>query len=125
MSAHRLNRDLAFSPEHVRRDPGASGVLKADMSLVTYAIDTDAAESRVLETPKRAGIRLTISLIDDGGDLTVTTQGDETMNDGTTAGISATLDDAGDVLDLVSYEYSQGVFYWLVTGNIGCTLNAA
>jgi hypothetical protein len=126
MSANRLPRDLAFNDYHVRKDPGASGVLHTDMSNVTYAIVTADAESRVLQSPQRAGIRITISLDTDGGDLTVTTAGDELINDGTTAGILFVMADAGDAIDLVSYRSggSTPLYHWLVTGNNGAALSA-
>ena len=125
MSAHRLNRDLAYSPFNRRKDPGDAGVLHVDMSLVAYSLVSGEAETRVLATPQEPGIQVTLSMHTDGGDIVISTAGDETILDGTTVGISVTLDDAGDAVHLVSYIGSAGQITWLVLGNNGATLNAA
>ncbi len=127
MTAHRLPRDLAFNDYHVRRDPGSAGVLAADMSNVTYSIDTGGVETRVLASPQRAGIRITITLASEGGTMTLSTAGAETINDGTTVGATVTFDDELDSLDLVSVRSGAAgsrVYQWFVVANMGCTLNA-
>lgn len=115
MTAHRLPYDLAFLDGHVRRDPGDGGTLQADMSLVTYEIKMTNAndETRVLATPKRAGIRLTLYLTEGYGRCTVSTAGSEKIRRDLNEEDSLILEEVGDFVDLVTVRVNDTI-HWQV-----------
>ena len=120
-----FTQEAAENDYHVRRDPGAGKVLHVDRSFVTFALESAAAEARKLASTARAGIRITISMQTDGGDITLTM-----VNSGTVKVFSAgtgydtlTFDAVNDAIDLVSIRGASGVYHWLECGLNGVALS--
>lgn len=97
-------------------DPGASGAIRNDQYGVV-GIVTAGAETRTLAIPTRAGIRLTLNMITDGGDCVVTVASayDET------GGTTLTFSDPGQYVDLLSIRTAAGTYAWRVVAFDGVT----
>lgn len=112
MTAHRDRQDLLISETELI-DPGDTNTVNVDRDLAHLSVVTAAAESRVLGVPPKAGLRLSINLKTDGGDLTITQTSGAFNAAGNT---TITLDDAGDGVDLISADI-DGTMYWRIPGD--------
>lgn len=96
MSALSVVRDLyeAAAGTGANRipDPGAGGTIHVNKSPAFVGIVSATAEARTLAVPPGPGLEIVISLISDGGDVTLTVTNGYDQAGSTTL----TLDDAGD-----------------------------
>jgi len=113
VSAHRI-LSVIRDADHVLNDPGAGGRIEIDGDLQVCELVTQAAESRTLNDPTKAGIRLTIRMKTDGGDCTVTAANGFNV-DGDTQAVFANV---GDQLELISVSHTTG-FRWEILVNAG------
>lgn len=107
-------------------DPGDGNSIKVidDLS-ICQMISLAAGETRTLENPTKPGIRFTLFLMTDGGDIIVrATEGFNVALE-----TDAAFADAGDTLELISVTktwgepQSAGTYRWQVLdGNIGVTI---
>ncbi len=116
--AHRIHHDL-HEAENRLTDPGDAGTITVAKDLQLCEMVSAAAETRTLAAPSKAGIRVVLRLLTDGGTVTVTAA----------AGLNVTLDttatfaDAGDLLSLVSVSLTATTYRWeVMEGNTGVTL---
>lgn len=122
MSSHRVLRDLFRAYESVGpgfiADPG-NGQTINPVSWGQYAsIVTNAAESRTLAQPDKAGILFMVGLDVDGGDLTLTVTGGYNPAGDTTI----TFGDAGDFVVFMSVK-TGSTYQWTVVCAIGTNVN--
>ena len=98
-------------------DPGASGTIVIDKQFGIVRLITAAAESRTLAAPTKTGIFLTINMVTDGGDCTLTVTGgyDEAGN------TTMVFNNTGDYADFKSMEEGAGTYVWRLTGFDGVT----
>ena len=127
MSVHETLKFGAEKVDFHDPDPGDAGILGSTASDCHYIITTAAAETRTLPVPRSEGLKRVITLVSDGGDLTVTvTSGFEV------AGTEPLVfDDAGDSVTLESRLITKAtstagaVYRWRiiaidgVTGSVG------
>jgi len=111
MSGHRVLFDLFKAPFEIL-DPGASGTIIVDRWGAVCNVVTAGAEGRTLAQPTKSGIRCTVALKTDGGNLTLTVTGGYNAASDT----DITLSDAGDFVDLVSVQIGTA-YVWRVTGS--------
>lgn len=111
MSAHRIHHDL-YRGTKVLTDPGDAGaiVVAQDLQICELA-SVESAETRTLATPTKPGIRFHLRFTTDNGDVVVTAAG--TLN--TTGNTTATFDDVGEALDLISVTDAGTVRWDIVT----------
>lgn len=121
MSGHNLNYQLAENYNKVQEDPGDAGTLETQYSDVIHELVTAGAETRSLATPGKAGLRQSIYLKTDGGDVVITGSGSEVFWDGTTAHTQITLNTVRDFITVVS-TYSGSTIGWTVVENAGAAL---
>lgn len=114
MSAHNEIYELDRAP-HTITDPGASGAIPSDGSGIVNIV-TATTETRTLAAPVRAGIRLMLNFLTDGGDCTITVASAYNAAGATTI----VLADAGDCIVLQSRGYGTA-FRWvqLATDGLG------
>lgn len=96
---HRIHRDLYRGPKQIH-DPGDGGTIQVNADLQVCELTTGASnETRTISNPSKPGIRFHLRLLTDGGGNAVVT-----ASNGFNAALDtvATLDDAGDYLELVS-----------------------
>lgn len=105
--------------DHTLNDPGAGGRIEIAGDLQICELSTTSAESRTLDDPTKAGIRLTIRMKTDGGDCTVTAANGFNV-DGDTQAVFANV---GDQLELISVSHTTG-FRWEILVNTGPTAMA-
>jgi len=124
MDPHRIHHDLYKGPK-VIKDPGDAGTIRAAADLQVCEMVSTTTETRTLASPTKPGIRITLRLLTDGGDVVV--RAAEGMN--VQLETDATFADAGDFLELISVTKtiaSTGippVYRWQVLdGNIGVAL---
>ena len=122
MSGHNILQQLAREPELEIVDPGASGTISVDRTMGVVPLVSDAAENRTIAEPERAGVILTLALKTDGGNVTVSTAGSETINEGGTEGTQVVLGDAGDSITLLSIPKGSDIV-WAVLANNGATVS--
>lgn len=115
---HNLLQQIGREPGLEIVDPGASGTIPIDRTMGVVPIVTAAAESRVLASPERAGIIVTVALKTDGGDATITCADSETINEGGTEGTQIVLGDAGDSVTILSIPKGADIV-WAVLANNG------
>ena len=113
VSAHRI-LNVIRDADHALNDPGAGGRIEIDGDLQVCELVTLAAESRTLDDPTKAGIRLTIRMKTDGGDCTVTAANGFNV-DGDTQAVFANV---GDQLELISVSATTG-YRWEILVNAG------
>lgn len=119
MTAHRALED-AYLADHTIADPGNAGEIQPSADLGIVQLVTAAAETRTLPDPLKAGIRLALTLMTDGGDCVVTAS--TAVN--ATGNNTLTFAEAGDVVDLLSIpDGASGSFMWRVVGNDGVALS--
>ncbi len=106
MSSHNINRQLFTAPPMV--DPGASGTINVDRHTASLGLVSATTETRTLARPTRAGGSLTIYMMTDGGDITLTITGGMAEEAATTFVFS----DPGQFLELVAIADSTTTFVW-------------
>ena len=115
MTAHRVAKDLSKADLNIL-DPGASGTIVIDRYGGVCEMESAAAESRTLDDPLSGGLRATVRMRIDGGDITLTASGGLNVAGNTTA----TFADVGDQLDLISIETAtDGTYRWEILTNTG------
>ena len=119
--SHRIHSDLYRVPKDMA-DPGDGGTIRVSEDLQICEMVSAAAETRTLAAPTKPGIRLTLRLMTDGGDVVVTAENGFNV-DGDT---DATFADASDLLSLISVEHEAGppkTYRWeVMEGNVGVSL---
>ena len=101
-------------------DPGDAGVIRATRDLDFCELTSSASgETRTLEAPTRAGIRLVLRLLTDGGGDIIVYAAAGFNRDSETY---ATFADAGDLLSLISVTTATGYRWEIIDGNIGVSL---
>jgi hypothetical protein len=98
-------------------DPGDGKSFQMDKNFGVVSIETKTAggETRIVDSPTKAGLVLDASLVVDGGDCTVT------VTNGYESGGATTLvlGDAGDWFTLKSFEVAENTFRWRLVGSGG------
>ncbi len=117
----RIHNTLYQGPKKLD-DPGDGGTIQVVDDLSICEMVSVAAETRTLDDPTKPGIRFTLRMLTDGGDIIVhCTEGFNVQLE-----TDATFADAGDTLELISVTKTAGypgVFRWQVLdGNIGVTI---
>lgn len=113
MSGHRAAHDLLVSP-FASVDPGDGGVIGIDRYGQIVELESEAAETRKLADPFAAGVRATIRMAVDGGDIVLTADNGLNVAGNTTA----TFADVGDQIDLISVSAASG-YRWEILTNTG------
>ena len=110
MDPHDIHQKL-YNADHVLTDPGNGKTIRPRKDLLICEMVSTGAETRTLEDPVKAGIRLILRMLTDGGDIVVSC-----TNGFNNAGESkATFNDASDLLSLLSVETATlGVFRWQI-----------
>lgn len=100
-----------YRADKVLPDPGDGKTIRVREDLQICEMVSVTAETRILATPTKPGIRFVLRLKTDGGDVVVTTP-----NGFNHAGESkATFNDASDLLNLISVESATlGTFRWQI-----------
>lgn len=106
MSAHNAAIELHSRYLQVA-DPGNAGTITIDRNLAYVPLVSAGAETRTLARPTAEGVRCTLAMKTDGGDITVTVTGGLNESGDTTFVFS----DAGQFADFVSCE-AGGSFFW-------------
>jgi hypothetical protein len=119
--SHRIHNDLYEGPKKLD-DPGDGKTIQVTEDLQICEMVSVAAETRTLLDPTKPGIRFTLRLLTDGGDVIVyAAQGFNVQLE-----TYATFADAGDTLELLSVTKTEGypgVFRWQIfDDNIGVTV---
>lgn len=116
MTPHNFPR-RAFESYYVQADPGDTKNIVPLHNFGVVRLITAAAETRTMPVPTKSGILLTINMVTDGGDctLTVTSGYDETGT--TTMTFSAT----GQFAIFQSMEEGSGTYRWRLIGYDGVT----
>ena len=119
MSSHRTLNDLYHAYTDIGpgilADPGDGGTIAPTMWGQICEITSAGAETRTLARPNRSGIRFTVVLYSDGGNVTLTATGGLNAAGDTVA----VLADAGDMLDLISVKASGTTSSWRIVENVG------
>ena len=125
MQPQNIHHNLYQGPKMLA-DPGNGNTIRAigDLSICEL-VSTEADETRTLANPTKAGIRLTMRMLTDGGDVIVTASNGLTVSLNT----YVVFDDAGDFLSLISVTKTVGsstsaaTYRWqTLYGNIGVTV---
>ena len=95
-------------------DPGAGETIRINKDLQVCEMVSSGAEARTLANPTKLGIRLTLRLKTDGGDVTVTASNGLNVAGNT----QAVFADVGDQLELVSVSHTTG-YRWEILVNTG------
>lgn len=127
--ASRLPHDLYKGPKRIT-DPGNAGIIRTNKDLQICEMVSGASnETRTLANPSKAGIRLVLRMMTDGGgDIVVTAAAGYNVALET----KATFADASDFLSLVSVTLVPGVggsgatYRWeALEGNLGTVIASA
>lgn len=126
MDPHNVHKYL-YDAEHRMADPGNGKTIRVSEDLQIMEMVSVTAETRTLAAPTKPGIRFVLRMMTDGGDIVVTAE-----NGFNVAGDAGALfDDAGDLLQLVSVEYTpstataKATYRWEVQeGNVGASISA-
>jgi hypothetical protein len=110
MSAHRILEDL-FVSGFETPDTGASSTLQINRCWQFIRLSSAAAESRTLGLPTKAGLRLTLSMVVDNGDITVT------ITSGDSSHAQMVFSAIGQYADLVSIATSPTAYRWRITSS--------
>lgn len=115
-NVHRTLHKL-HEAERVIPDPGNGGTIELGQEDLTICeLTGTGAETRILENPSKAGLRIIITVAAEGGDIVVTAANGIDA-DGTD---EATFEDVGDLLQLVSVSSTSGSDYrWAVLSRTG------
>ena len=121
---HRIHHDLYLGPKTLD-DPGDGNDIRATEDLSICEMVSTGTETRTLLAPTKPGIRLTIRMYTDGGDIVVTAA--EGFNRDLET--DATFADAGDILSLISVTLARAsstsapTYRWeILEGNVGVSL---
>ena len=122
----RIHNDLYQGPKAMD-DPGDAETIQVVADLSICEMVSATAETRTLADPTKPGIRFTLRLLTDGGDVIVyAAQGFNVQLE-----TRATFADAGDTLELISVTKTRdgteaaGVYRWQVLDdNVGVTISA-
>lgn len=106
MGSHSLLKDL-HDTDWAGLDPGNGKTILVEQWNEQFNIVTSGIETRVVGAPEKANMACTITLVEDGGDLTLTVTGG--YNDAGSTTI--VMDDAGDFVTLFSIQVGSA-FYW-------------
>lgn len=120
-SSHRVRYD--FADADVTRSPSTvNGELLGDIDEwgAEYQIESAGAETRKIPAPLHPGQRMVISLVVDGGDVTIAAPGSSTFNGTAT---TLTFDAVGDVICLESATVSPDTVEWRIAWNHGVALS--
>jgi len=112
MNSHRILQSMAGAT-HKIEDPGDAGRIYVDRDLAIVELVSEAAETRTLANPIRAGIRLCLYMKTDGGTIRLT------ASNGLNVALDkyADFDTAGDTLDLISVSLTSTTFRWHILIN--------
>ena len=113
MDPHNVHHVLYKAPK-IMADPGDGGTIRVDEDLQILEMVSAAAETRTLANPDREGVRFTLRMLTDGGDIVVTAANGLNVTGNTVA----TFDATSELLSLVSVEYASG-YRWDILHNIG------
>uniref|UniRef100_A0A6M3L0T9 Uncharacterized protein n=1 Tax=viral metagenome TaxID=1070528 RepID=A0A6M3L0T9_9ZZZZ len=119
MGRSNIHAELHQGQESLN-DPGDAGTIIVDKDLqMCEMVSGESAETRTLKAPTRAGIRLALRLLTDGGGEIIVHAAEGFNRDEET---DATFADAGDLLSLISVTTTTGYRWEVIDGNIGVTL---
>lgn len=127
MSSHNKLYEI-FNADHTLPDPGDAATIRVDRDLaVLHLVSGSDAETRTLADPKRAGNRLTLFMVTDGGgDITITASSPINQAGDT----SLVFADVHDMVDLVSVKDvvksgdTAAAYRWAIAGEAG-TINVS
>jgi hypothetical protein len=126
LMSHRIHSDLFRVPKSMP-DPGNGGEIRVTEDLQILEMVSTGAETRTLKAPTKPGIRFVLRFMTDGGDILVTAENGYNVEGDTVA----TFNDASDLLQLISVEYTAptatapATYRWQVSeGNMGVTISA-
>ena len=114
MSAHRIHHWL-YGGSKVLHDPGNGKTIQVNQDLQVCEMVSTTTETRTLANPTKPGIRFTLRLFADGGDVVVTASNGLNV----TLNTAATFADDGDQLEMVSVTKTAGVYRWEILVNTG------
>jgi len=114
VSAHRLHHEL-YSGGKILTDPGNGKTIQVAKDLQICEMVSTTTETRTLANPTKPGIRFTLRLFDDGGDVVVTASNGLNV----TLNPAATFADDGDQLEMISVTKTTGVYRWEILINTG------
>ena len=115
MSGHNVLQDVA-NGQHLQLDPGAGGTITVKHTAFIPLVSA-GAEARALSDPDSLGQDLTLRMITDGGDITLTA--DTAFNQA--GNTILTFGDVGDTAFLRSVQLSGGAYRWQVIALDGIT----
>lgn len=121
MTAHRSLTDELIA-DRLLIDPGTGGRVQVDRDSAYLNIRTGAsAQSRIIATPSRPGIEITVAMaVDGGGDCAITQQGSLALNQA--GNTTCTLNDAGDRVTLFSILLGTALV-WRIKSSDGVSLS--
>jgi hypothetical protein len=109
-----LGRDLHFAQTEIA-DPGSAGTITVNESLAVINLVSAAAETRTLSLPTRQGVIISLHMMTDGGDITLTVASAYNEYGDTTFVFS----EVGQTLTLQSFQTSAGVYFWRTISHYG------
>jgi hypothetical protein len=121
-SGHNVLQSIAKTTELEILDPGNAGTIAVDRSFGICSVVTAASETRIIASPQRPGIVISIVLQTDGGNLAITGAGSEILNSGAGTETTATMADAGDLLTLISIRKGAAIV-WSPVANNGAAMS--
>ena len=107
MSANTICTELHNAEAHIK-DPLASGTIVVNKSMAICNLTSAAAETRTLARPTVEGAVVSLHMITDAGDITLTVTGGYNEDGDTTF----TFSDPGQFITLKSFITSGGVYFW-------------
>lgn len=117
MSAHRVLRDL-YSAPFLMADPGDAGTITVDRWGAVCPIVSEAAETRTLAQPTKAGMSCLLVIDAYVGAVTVTVTGGYNQ----AAATDIIMGTAGDWVQFVSVKVGTASYYWRVVKHEGTNL---
>ena len=109
-----------YQANKVLNDPGNAKTITVTQDLqLCELVSVGAAETRTLTDPTKPGIRFTLRMKTDGGDVVVTAAHGLNVTGHTTA----TFADVGDLIDMVSVTHTTG-YRWEILTNTGSVSTA-
>lgn len=102
-------------------DPGNGGSINVDRNFQYVPLVSTAAQTRTLNRPTRANVRVRLYFLSDGGDITLTVTGGYDAA-GSTAYLFTT---AGQWVEFVSSINSSGAYVWQIAGTSEVASGAA
>lgn len=117
MPAHRSLTDLHLA-DFLLDDPGDAGTIKTSRDRAVCLLTSSTSETRTLNNPIKAGLRLTLALTSYGGAIQVSTQDSTPLDANSNSAVVLTA--AGSWVDLLALDIG-GTLQWRVTGHEGTT----